>query len=105
MTFIGWMAVAGVLLLIMALSSALLKRLPISTAIVYLAVGLALGPVGLGWLRLDVREAAPWLERLTEVAVIIALFMCGLKLRAPLRSAPWRAAFLLAGPVMLVSIV
>jgi NhaP-type Na+/H+ or K+/H+ antiporter len=105
LTFIGWMAVTGMLLLVMALSSAFLRRLPISTAIVYLLVGVALGPLGLAWLRIDVQEATPWLERLTEIAVIIALFMGGLKLRAPLHAPPWRAAFLLAGPVMVVSIV
>ena len=94
------MALAGLLLLIMALAGTLLRRLPVSAAIVYLACGLALSPVGLGWLRLDLVAQASWFERLTEVAVIVSLFMGGLKLRLSPRHESWRAAFLLAGPVM-----
>jgi NhaP-type Na+/H+ or K+/H+ antiporter len=105
MSFLGWMAVAGVLLLGLALASAFLRRLPVSTAIIYLLVGVLVGPAGFGWLRLDLNQSSGWLERLTEVAVIVALFTCGLKLRAPLRSAPWRAAFVLAGPLMLLTIM
>ena len=105
MSFFGWMALSGALLLMMALSSATLRRLPISSAIVYLLVGLALGPLGFGRMTLELGESTPWLERLTEVAVIISLFIGGLKLRAPLAAAEWRAAFRLAGPAMLASIV
>lgn len=105
MSFVAWMAAVGVLLLAMALASAYLRRLPISTAIVYLGVGIIVGPTGLGWLEIDLHAATPWLERVTEVAVVVSLFINGLKLRAPVRAPVWRAAFLLAGPVMLVSIV
>ena len=68
MGFLAWMAVVGGLLLLLALSSAYLRRLPVSTALIYLLLGIGFGPLGLGWLRLDAREAAPWLERLTEIA-------------------------------------
>ncbi|HEY7478882.1 MAG TPA: cation:proton antiporter, partial [Gemmatimonadales bacterium] len=71
----------------------------------YLAIGVAIGPLGVGWLEIDLRAEVPWLERLTEVAVIVALFVGGLKLRLPLRDPAWVAAFRLAGPVMLASIV
>ncbi len=104
MGFSGWMALGGAVLLAVGLSSGVLRRLPISSAIVYLAVGLALGPLGFGWLNIEVRRATPWLERLTEVAVVVSLFIGGLRLRAPLWAPPWRAAFLLAGPVMILSI-
>ncbi|MBA2319573.1 MAG: sodium:proton antiporter, partial [Deltaproteobacteria bacterium] len=53
MSFLGWVALTGALLLVMALSSAWVQRLPISTAIVYLAVGMLLGPLGLGALSFD----------------------------------------------------
>ena len=49
----------------MALSSAYLRNLPISTSTIYLALGIVIGPVGFGWLRVYLREAVPWLERLT----------------------------------------
>jgi NhaP-type Na+/H+ or K+/H+ antiporter len=105
MTFLGWVALSGAVLLLMALSSAFLRNLPISTSTIYLALGIVIGPVGFGWLRVDLREAAPWLERLTEIAVVVALFVGGLKLRLPLRHPAWKAAYVLAGPVMIASIV
>ena len=105
MSFLGWIAVGGVVLLLMALSSAYLRNLPVSTSAIYLALGVAIGPVGFGWVRIDLREAVPWLERLTEISVIVALFVGGLKLRLPLRHPAWQAAYRLAGPVMLAGIL
>lgn len=105
MSFHEWMGVCGALLLVMALSSAYLRRLPVSTALIYLLLGIGIGPLGFAWLRIDVREAAPWLERLLEVAVIVSLFVGGLKLRLSPRDPAWRAAYRLAGPVMLASIL
>jgi NhaP-type Na+/H+ or K+/H+ antiporter len=104
MDFLAVMALVGVLLLFLALSSAYVQRLPISTAQIYLFVGVLLGPLGLGWLALDLRTEASWLERLTEVAVIVSLFIGGLRLRLPLRHPAWRAPLHLAGPVMLATI-
>ena len=104
MTFLGWMALAGGLLLLMALSSAYLRNLPISTSAIYLALGLAIGPLGFGWLRIDLRNEVAWFERLTEVAVIVALFVGGLKLRLPLTDPAWIAARRLGGPIMLATI-
>ena len=104
MSFLGWLALGGAVLLLMALSSAFLRNLPISTSVIYLALGAALGPVGADWLRIDLSADLLWFERLTEVAVIVALFVGGLKLRLPLRDPAWTAAYRLAGPVMLASI-
>ena len=105
MTFLGWMALAGGLLLLMALSSAYLRSLPISTSAIYLALGLAIGPLGLNWLDIDLRDEVGWFERLTEVSVIVALFVGGLKLRLPLRDPAWIAARRLGGPIMLATII
>jgi sodium/hydrogen antiporter len=105
MTFLGWMALAGGLLLLMALSSAWLRNLPISTSAIYLAIGLAIGPLGFDWLHIDIRNEVRWFERLTEVAVIVALFVGGLKLRLPLKDPAWVAAWWLGGPIMLATIV
>ena len=104
MSYLAWMAVSGALLLTMALSSATIKRLPISTSMVYLAVGFALGPQGFDIVRIDLRDDVGWFERLTEGAVIVSLFIAGAKLRLPLRSPAWRAPLRLAGPLMLWSI-
>jgi sodium/hydrogen antiporter len=104
MSYLGWMAVCGGLLLMMALSSAYIGRLPISTSIIYLAAGVALGPIGFNLIRFDIREEVAWLERIAEAAVIISLFVIGVKLRLPLRAPAWQAPLRLAGPLMLFSI-
>src|SRR5687768_2875837 len=104
MTFLGWMGMIGALLLIMALSTAVLRHLPISTSLIYLGCGVAIGPLGMHWLEIDLLRQSLWFERLTEVAVIISLFVGGLKLRLSPKEPEWRAAFRLAGPVMILSI-
>lgn len=104
MSSLGWMTIIGALLLLMALTSSEVERLPISTSIIYLFVGIGLGPYGFDLLRLDITSQREWLEMLTEIAVIVSLFVGGLRLRLPLRHKSWRVALHLAGPVMLVSI-
>lgn len=101
MGFLGWMAMTGVLLMAVALSSAWIRRMPISTAAIYLAVGCVIGPWGFELVRVDLVNAAPWVERCTEVAVILALFVGGLRLRLPLRHEMWSAAYVLASLAML----
>jgi NhaP-type Na+/H+ or K+/H+ antiporter len=105
MSFAGWLAIGGALLLTMALSSALIRRLPISTAAIYLCVGCALGPWGFDLLRIDLPRDAGWIERLTEIAVILSLFVGGLRLRLPLRHQAWRASYRLASIMMIVTIL
>jgi len=104
MTVREWMALAGAVLLVMALTSAWIQRLPVSTAIIYLVLGVAIGPVGAGIVRIDLVETARWLEPITEVAVLVSLFVGGLKMRVSPRDPRWFPALILAGPVMLVSI-
>ena len=88
--------VVGVLLVVMALSAALLKGLPLTTSILYLGVGILLGPFVSGMLRLDPVERSGLLERFTEVAVIVSLFTAGLKLRLPFSDEGWRLPLRLA---------
>jgi len=104
MNFLSWMALFGGLLLAMALSSALLRRLPVSTAAIYLLIGCVLGPWGLDLVRLDLTHGNAMFERVTEGAVILSLFIGGLRLRLPWTDSTWNAAVRLAGPVMLASI-
>jgi len=96
--------VVGLLLVVMALSAALLKRLPLTTSILYLGVGLLLGPFASGMVRLDLVERASLLERFTEVAVIISLFTAGLKLRLPFSDEGWRLPLRLALLSMAVTV-
>ncbi len=104
MSFLAWVALIGGVLLAMALSSAYLRRLPVTSSGIYLALGLAVSPAWLDLIRIDFVREKVFFEHLTEIAVIISLFVGGLKLRLPLSHGAWIAAFRLAGPVMLASI-
>lgn len=104
MSFIVWVAMLGAVLLLLALTASYLRWVPVTTSVVCLALGIALGPSGLGLLQLDLAKASGWVEHLTEVAVLFSLFVSGLKLRLPLRSRNWRIASMLAGPLMLMCI-
>lgn len=105
MTFLAWMALVGGLLLLMALSSSYLKRIPISTSFIYLIIGVIVSPLGFGVVAIDFESNKVFLEKLTEIAVIISLFVGGLKLRLPLKNKAWTPAFRLAFPVMFFSII
>jgi NhaP-type Na+/H+ or K+/H+ antiporter len=104
MSFILWVAVLGAVLLTLALTSSYLRWMPVTTSAVCLVLGVAIGPAGFGLLKLDTDDASTWMEHLTEVAVLFSLFVCGLKLRLPLKDETWRIAFGLAGPVMVLTI-
>ncbi len=105
MSFLGWLALVGGVLLFMALSSAYLRRLPITTSAIYLALGVIISPLVLGLINIDFIESKIWFEHITEIAVIISLFIGGLKLRLPLKNQAWTAAFRLAAPVMIACII
>jgi len=104
MSFLHWMGLVGALLLLMALLSAYLPRLPFTTSTIYLALGLLISPFGLNLIDVNFVEWRVWFEHLTEIAVIVSLFIGGLKLRLPLKNPAWTAAYRLAGPVMLACI-
>ncbi len=99
-----WYVVIGLLLLGMALTGSVLKRLPLSTSMLYLAVGVGLGPSGFGLIRLDPVRDSAFLERFAEIAVIVSLFTAGLKLRVGLRDALWGLPVRLASGSMAVTI-
>lgn len=97
-------ALVGLLLIVMTLSSSFIARVPLSSAILYLAVGVGVGPAGLGLLTLDPLDDSHLLERLTEVAVLISLFTVGLKLELPLRDRRWRIPLRLASVSMVLTV-
>jgi NhaP-type Na+/H+ or K+/H+ antiporter len=96
MSFAIWAMVIGTLLTTMALSGSLLKRLPLSTAMLYLAAGFGLGPAGWALMSPHPIADAAILERMTEVAALISLFAAGLKLGVPLSDKNWRMPLRLA---------
>lgn len=103
MSFSQWMGVLGVLLLALALASAFLRWLPVTTSVLYLVFGVLIDRFGYGIGPVDFDRVAVWLEHLAEVAMRVSLFAGGLKLRLPWRGPTWLSAYLLVGPVMLLS--
>ncbi|MGN8342519.1 cation:proton antiporter [Pseudomonas sp. SMV71] len=104
MIFTVWVAVLGAVLLTLALTSSYLRWMPVTTSAMCLALGVVIGPAGLGLLKLDLGDSSVWMEHLTEVAVVFSLFVSGLKLRLAFKNHAWRVAYGLAGPVMILSI-
>ena len=96
--------VVGALLVFMSVSHSYVARLPLSAAMLYLLVGAAMGPAGLGLLTLDPQADAVFLERLTEAAVVVSLFVAGMKLDLPLRDRRWRVPLRLATLSMLLTV-
>jgi NhaP-type Na+/H+ or K+/H+ antiporter len=84
-----WALVIGGLLVLMGLSGSGLKHLPLSTAMLYLPVGIAIGPAWLGLAHVDPIENAVLLEHLTEAVVVVSLFTVGLKLSVALDDRRW----------------
>lgn len=94
--------VIGILLLTVTLGSGWISRLPVSYALIYLIVGIGLGPYGVKLIEL--RPEAQFLERLTEFVVIVSLFSCGLKMNRPLQLWAWNSTARLLGFLMPISI-
>lgn len=100
----AWFLLVGGLLLAMGLTVPLIKRLPVTSAMIYLAVGILVGPIGLGLFHFNPLKESALLEVLTEVAVLISLFAAGVKMPAPVTFARWRAPVLLAIFSMIVTV-
>jgi len=99
-----WFALIGALLLFMGLTKSALKRSPVTSAIIYLAVGLIFGPTVLNLFHFNPLKESALLEVLTEVAVLISLFSAGVKMPVPFSMARWRAPMLLATASMAISV-
>lgn len=104
MHFAIWALIIGALLITVALSGTLLKRLPLSTAMLYLAAGVGLGPAGLALMEPDPIVYSSILERAAEVAVLISLFAVGLKLVPPLSDMCWQLPVRLAVVSMVITV-
>ena len=99
-----WFLIVGALLVLMALVGSAVDRLPLSPGLIYLLIGVGLGPAGLGIVTLDPMSRSPELLLVCEIALIISLFTVGLKLRTSLSDPLWRLPFRLATISMAVVI-
>jgi NhaP-type Na+/H+ or K+/H+ antiporter len=104
MTNALWFLLVGGLLLARGITFSMLKRLPVTPAIIYLAVGLLVGPTVLNVFHFNPLKESALLEVLTEVAVLISLFSAGIKMPVPVSFARWRTPILLASVSMAVSV-
>jgi len=100
----GWFILIGGLLLGMGFIPTTLKRLPVTSAIIYLAVGILVGPMVLNLFHFNPLKESALLETLTEAAVLISLFSAGVKMPVPISVARWRPPVLLAVVSMTVSV-
>jgi sodium/hydrogen antiporter len=101
-TYIPILLVIGILLLFVTLGSGWISRLPLSYALIYLIIGIILGPYGINLIQ--IRPEAQFLERLTEFVVIVSLFSCGLKMNRPLNALAWNSTIRLIAFLMPISI-
>jgi NhaP-type Na+/H+ or K+/H+ antiporter len=100
----AWAIIVGAVLALMGLGGSALKHLPLSTAMFYLPVGVAIGPLGLDLLRVSPLEHSRLLEHLSEFVVVVSLFTVGLKLSVALDDARWLLPLRLAVTAMLVTV-
>lgn len=92
----GWFLFIGALLLAMGLSAPNIKKIPVTSAMIYLSVGILLGPTVLGIFHFNPLRQSALLEVLTEVAVLISLFSAGVKMPVPFTPVQWRVPVQLA---------
>lgn len=99
-----WFLLIGALFALMALAKRFIDKLPMTGAMVYLAVGVVIGPAGLGLLTLDVYDDRHALRLITEAALPVSLFAIGMHLRVACGHPLWRLPLRLAAPAMLLTI-
>lgn len=99
-----WFVLVGVLLVVIAVLGRFLDRLPMSPAMIYLVVGFALGPAVFNAIELHPMRELVLLESITEIALLIALFTVGIKLRVPIGDWRWSLPLRLATVSMVITI-
>lgn len=95
-----WFTLVGMLLLGVGLTQSLLKRTPLTAAIIYLAVGIVVGPTVLNAFHFNPLKESKLLEVMTEVAVLISLFAAGIKMHTVRSTARWSTPIILATAAM-----
>jgi len=105
MTNAQWFVLIGCLMLARGLAATTITRLPVTSAIFYLTVGLLLGPTFLDIFHFDPLSQSAVLEVVTEIAVLISLFSAGVKMPVPVTWERWRPSFGLAWVAMSITVV
>jgi NhaP-type Na+/H+ or K+/H+ antiporter len=99
-----WWLIVGGLLMSMSLVGSALKRLPLTAAMVYLAIGFALGPTGAGLMSLRLPDEITHLRMIAEVGILVSLFAIGLRLRVPPSDRRWALPLRLGVLAMMLTV-
>ena len=91
-----WFILLGSLLLVVGFTASYIKTVPATSGIVYLLVGIVVGPMGFGLFHFNPLEESALLELLTEIAVLISLYCAGVKMPVPVTFERWRNPLQLA---------
>ncbi len=104
MTNALWFLLVGGLLLAMGLASSKIKRSIATSAIIYLAAGMLMGPTAINLFHFNPLKQAELLRVLAEVAVLISLFSAGVKMPLPFSLPRWRAPIMLATVTLAITV-
>ncbi len=105
MTSAQWFALVGGLLLVMGFTKTIIQRSPVTSSMIYLAVGLLVGPTVLNLFHFNPLKQSALLEILTEVVVLISLFSAGVKMPTPFKFNRWQNPILLASVSMAITVL
>lgn len=104
MTIASWFVFLGALMLSMGFLTVVINRLPITSSMFYLTVGILVGPTGFAFFHFNPLEQSAFLEILTECAVLISLFAAGVKMPVPVSFRRWRSPIQLAVVSMSITV-
>jgi hypothetical protein len=90
------LALTGIVILISAVSSGFLERRGISLVLLFLAIGLAVGPHGLGLANFQL--TAPSLQLVATISLTMVLFADAVSVKPPEMRSHARLAALILGP-------
>lgn len=104
MTIATWFLLIGALLVMMGLRTPILQRLNLTSSLVYLIIGIILGPSIFGVFHFNPLEQADFLAVLAELAVLLSVFIAGMKMPVPFSWPEWNAPVRLAFISMTISV-
>lgn len=102
MQFASWILLAGLVLVAIALIGSLIKKLPVSTSLLYLVIGFVVAKLGLQ--TLDAFTYQSLFHRISEVAVVVSVFSAGLNMRSTVRLGRWGLPLRLAVICMIFTV-
>lgn len=93
---VAGMALIAIVLTLAALASGVVERGPVSFPIIFLGLGVVIGPLGLGVLNVSLED--PLLEVIAVVSLSLVLFLDAVKMQVDELRRDWRIPALALGP-------